>query len=146
MGFGVNPPPSPPSGVTSTIAGLLNLTGNLSGNDQLNIEDAADSLPRVATMSASSLTGVSPAAIGYSGFASLELDMGTANSSLTISDTIAGHTEIMAGTGSNTITLLHDSGSTDIRATNSTIAIQTTGAAAGHDLRLFVRTGSDHGG
>lgn len=126
--------------VLGGITGALTVTGG--GSDALTLDDGGDSLPRVGTLTATSLTGVGPTPIGFSGLASLVLNLGVSNDNLTVNDTIAGTTTVNAGSGNDTLTVLHDSGPTtlnggpgadtfNLRATGAVTTIDTgsTGGA-----------------
>ncbi len=127
-------------GALGGITGALTVTGG--GSDALTLDDGGDSLPRVGTLTATSLTGVGPTPIGFSGLASLVLNLGVSNDNLTVNDTIAGTTTVNAGSGNDTLTVLHDSGPTtlnggpgadtfNLRATGAVTTIDTgsTGGA-----------------
>jgi hypothetical protein len=115
-------------GVTTNLAGALNVTGNTSGVDSLVIEDGNDALPRLATLTPTTITGISPAMISYVGFNNLTLYLGTANNQLTVSNTMTGSTGIITGNGDNSIILQHDSGRVQIEAANSSIAVENIAA------------------
>jgi hypothetical protein len=115
--------------VTTNIAGAINLTANAAASDTLNLQDASDALPRVATLTSTTMTGISPAPIGYAGFSALNVFLGSANSSLTISNTMSGSTLVDTGLGDDSVTLQHDSGATTLRGSNSSYLIQNAAAA-----------------
>ncbi len=111
----------------STIAGPLSITGG--GSDDLTLDDSADTRATTSTLIATTLTGLSPAAINFLNVGTVTLNLGTAANTLTVPNTIAGDTTINSGTLTNTINLQADSGSTTINAaTNDTVNIQSTSA------------------
>jgi Ca2+-binding RTX toxin-like protein len=86
------------------IAATLDARGG-TGNDSLLADDTGDLTTDVGALTASMLTGLSPAAIGYTGFESLTLLLGGAADQLTVTGTHAGSTTIQAGDGDDMLAI-----------------------------------------
>lgn len=74
-------------GTLQSILGAISFTG--SGFDSLTLDDSGDTTGRTVTLSATSETGASPAAINYGPLASLNLSLGSGDDTLNILSTIA---------------------------------------------------------
>jgi hypothetical protein len=100
-------------GLLAGITGAVTVRG--SGSDTLKLDDTADTAPVAGTVSATTIAGIAPAAIAYSGLAALNISLGDAGNTLSISYTAAGTaTVINSGSGADQI---------NIRGTNSPTTI-----------------------
>jgi acrosin len=112
-------------GTLTNIAGPVSVS-NTSGSTQLIVDDSGDSTGRTATITNSSLTGLSPAAISYSspglfgpGVNSLEVDGGSGGNTFNILSTAAGTpVSIFSGTGNDAVNVQATSGSVAIDGEN----------------------------
>ncbi|HWE04741.1 MAG TPA: hypothetical protein VG326_20205 [Tepidisphaeraceae bacterium] len=100
------------NGVLTNINGTLVITG--SGADTLTLDDGADAVGQTGSLSATSLVGIAPANISYTGIAKLALNLGAGNDNLTIFSTIAGTTTVNTGAGNDTVNLQATTGPTTI--------------------------------
>jgi len=99
----------------SLLAGLVTVTGN--GGDILNVNDTAATAGKTGQLSASSITGFGSAGINYGGIATLNLNLGAYNDTLTISSTKATTTtNVNTGAGNDTVNVLATSGPTNINS------------------------------
>lgn len=114
---------------TSNVAGTLTLSGN--GSTVVIIDDSATSAMKTAALTASNLTGLSPAGIAYSGLSSLAIKLGTGGGVFTISNTNAATpTTLTGGSGNETIVVNDTASNTTINpgAGTNTIAVRATHA------------------
>jgi acrosin len=118
------------AGIVSGIGSPLNIIGT-GAADILNVNDSADTSATTAgDLTATQITGVSPAPITYAGVGALTISLGTAGNTFTITNTNAATTTILnSGTGVDTVTLVTDSGPTTIntQAGGDTVYVQATG-------------------
>jgi hypothetical protein len=128
------------TGVLADVAGPLSITGG--GTDALTLDDAADALPRTATLTATKLAGVAPADVAFAGVAALTLNLGTANDALTVAGTIAGTTTVNAGPGSDAVHLHAVAGPTAVNAGtgDDTVNLRAASAAATIDTGTGTNT------
>jgi acrosin len=113
------------------LLGTLSLTG--SSADDLLVDDTGSATPKTASMNATTITGLSPAAISYAGFATLTVGLGTAGDDFSILNTNATTgTTVHGGAGDDTLRIINDSGVTSLTTGGGSdiIAVQATGAAA----------------
>jgi hypothetical protein len=81
---------------------------NAGGSTAVTVDDSADMTARTATLTASALTGLAPAAIGYGpGVSSLTVNGGSGGNSFAVQGTAAlsGGTTLNAGAGGDTISV-----------------------------------------
>jgi hypothetical protein len=71
--------------VTDHIAGPLTVAGH--GSDALELADAGNAAAKAVTLTATSVTGLAPAAIGYAGLARLDVALGSAADTVTVANT-----------------------------------------------------------
>ena len=91
-------------GTLSAITGVVTVTGN--GFDQLNVDDSGDPLARAGVLNAATVTGLSPAAVNYTGVQNLTLSLGSGSNTLSVASTGAGtSTTISAGPGIDAISV-----------------------------------------
>lgn len=115
---------------TSNLAGTVNVVGNTS--TLLTIDDSSTATVKTATLSATQLTGLSPAALSYSGIQTLTVKLGSAADDLTISNTaVATTTLVNGGTGADTFTLTDNTGPLTVNTGTgaNTVSILATHAA-----------------
>ncbi|MDB5289466.1 MAG: hypothetical protein JWL69_707, partial [Phycisphaerales bacterium] len=121
------------------ILGALSITGG--GADTLNVDDAASATAKIGQLTATAITGLGTAGIGYSGFVAVNIHLGNGGNVFTVVNTIPGSTAITSGAGADTITVQSDSGPTSVNtgggndavnilATSAPITINTGGAGA----------------
>ena len=119
-------------GSLAGINGALTLAGG--GTNIINLDDSTAS-SQTGTLSATTLTGFSPATITYggdSGLVTLNLTLGSSGNTLTIANTAAAATtNVNTGAGSDTVTLQSTGGVTNLNTQggNDTITVQATAAA-----------------
>jgi hypothetical protein len=127
INIGSNAPAS--GGVLANINGIINVTGGSGGATSVNIDDTGRTTPSTGTISSSSTTGFSPAAINYSNLAGLTVSLGSGGNNVTVSSTPAP-TTVNSGSGADTITLVSTANATTInsQAGNDNIYIRSTSA------------------
>jgi acrosin len=91
------------AGNVQGIFGAVTIT-NAAGSTALTVNDSADGTARTANLGAGVLTGLAPAAIGYSNLSALTVDGGTGGNSFTVSGTPAA-TTLNTGTGNDSVTV-----------------------------------------
>lgn len=119
------------SGSTAGINGPLNIIGSAAA-DILNVDDSADATASNGTLNATTISGVSPQPITYSGLASLVISLGVGGNTFAINTTASGTaTTLNSGTGNDTVTLVTDASLTTIntQAGSDVVYVQATGAA-----------------
>ena len=85
------------------------------GTDTLTIDDSADTLPDIDTISSTSVTGASPQPINYSNISTLTVLLGSGANNTTIASTASSTTtDLFGGAGNDTVTIQGDSGPTNI--------------------------------
>jgi len=125
--------------VLAAIAGALNFTGD--GSDILNVDDVGNTAGNTGQLTSTSITGLSPGAIGYGGVAKLTVNLGSGADTLTVLSTDHATTNINSGAGNDAITVQSDSGPTNINtgpgndvvnvlATSAATSINTGGSGA----------------
>jgi hypothetical protein len=122
-------------GNAGSLAGIASpVTITSTGNDTLNVNDAADTTARTAaTVSSNSITGLGAAAIGYSGISHLNLSLGNTNDTLNITSTAFGtQTAVNTGTVGSAVNVLATTGPLSIQSGGTdTVNIGSNGASAG---------------
>jgi hypothetical protein len=102
-----------PGGVVDNVRGELTLTG--SGNDALTVDDTGSNQPKTAALTPAALTGLSPAAVSYTGMRTLAVNLGSGGVALDVADTHAGTaTTLRGGAGADTLTIQAASSPTTI--------------------------------
>ncbi|MBC1253909.1 hypothetical protein GNE54_00490, partial [Trichormus variabilis V5] len=124
-------------GTVNNITGALTITGG-EGNDQLTIDDSGDTAASTGTLTATTITGLSPSSITYGTVETLNVNLGSGANNFTVQGTTAV-TTIIGGSGDDII---------DASASSQAITIfgnagndRITGGA-GND-RLDTGTGQD---
>ena len=105
----------------------------------LSVDDSADAVARMATITAAAITGLAPAAINYveNDLSSLTVKGGTGGNTFTVMDTPNGAalptTTLDSGTGADTVNVLATSGALDIEGQNGadTVNIGNAGNVQG---------------
>ncbi len=119
-----------------TLAGInaaLTLAGG--GSDTINLDDSAANTTQSGTLSATTLTGFSPAAINFgsdTGLAALDLSLGNSGNHLLITGTPStAATNINTGAGNDAVTIQNAGGPTNLNTDdgNDTINVQATSGA-----------------
>ena len=118
-----------PGGNVAGILGALVITGN--GHDLLNIDNSSSPVPNAATLTSTTLTGLTPAALTWSGIGFFTLSLGTQNNLLTVTSTIAGPTTLNGGPNLDTINLNNENGPVTVNtgSGNDVVNIPLTNAA-----------------
>jgi hypothetical protein len=126
--------------VGDPVAGLQNVGGTVSlladngSRPALVVDDSADTVGQTATLTATALTGLGPAAINYAGLRSLTLQGGSGGNSFTVAGTSANsNTSLHTGTGNDSVTVQNV-------AAQSTLTVDT------QDGSDFVAVGSSSAG
>jgi hypothetical protein len=89
------------AGTVQNVQGPLSLN-NTGGTISVRLDDSNDPTGRIATVTAGSISGLSPGAISVNSLSSLRIDEGTGSNTLTIAGTPAGvPVQLNTGTGSN---------------------------------------------
>jgi hypothetical protein len=86
----------------NAISGPLDITAG--GTDTLNLDDTASTAPKTGTISASAVTGFSPAVITYAGLTALNVFLGSGGNHIAVTGTATGATtNLHDGAGANTV-------------------------------------------
>ena len=135
----------------NAIAGALNIYGGAEA-DTLNVDDSGDTLADTATLTATTLDGLSPGLISYYGLETLNIMLGSAGDNFTIASTHGGVTNLWANGGSDTVNAQTVAGVTTIYggADNDTInagsAAPVTVNGIGAGLNVYgIRVFAGHG-
>lgn len=115
--------PSTP-GVMSNINGPLTLLGN--SNDTLSLDDSASSTGKTISVTATRVTGLSPAPVNFDNLAQLSILLGSGADAVTVSDTTAASTSINTGAGNDAVT---------IDATTNALSV-STGAGSANTVNI----------
>ena len=117
-------------GTAGGIASQLILNGG-PGNDVLNIDDSGDTVATDVQLTSTALAGLG-SIIQYSGFATVNVSFGSAVSNLVIASTDSGATNVFAGSGPATETILSTGGQLTLATGdgNDTVNVQAIGAPA----------------
>lgn len=134
-------------GATNAIAGALHVVGG--GLDVMNIDDGGSSAAKTVTMTSTSVTGLSPAAIGFVGLASLAVKLGSGGNTVTIASTAVGTaTSVTTGAGVNTINVRSTDSATTLNLgpAGNTVNVGSLAPAANSTLDLINGAITIHGG
>ena len=104
--------------IADGVTGTVNVTGT--GSDTLTIDDSGNTNAKMVNITNAAVTGVSPAAINYTGLSSLTVLLGSGHDNATI-----------ASTNASTTTLLNTGGGNDSVRINSTSGPTTVNTGTG---------------
>jgi streptogramin lyase len=104
-------------GAAGSVQGIQGALSVASGGATMVVDDSADPTPRTFTLSPTTITGLSPAAITYSGVANLTVDGGYGGNLIGVTNTAAGTTTTLnSGNGVDTVY---------VRATTGPLTVNT---------------------
>jgi hypothetical protein len=102
-------------GLLAGITGPVTVQG--SGSDTLYLDDTANTAPVTGMVSATTIAGLVPGGVAYSGLAHLSVNLGNAGNTLAISNTAAGTaTVVNTGNGTDQINVRGTSSPTTVNA------------------------------
>jgi hypothetical protein len=94
------------AGSGQSLLGTINVSTISSGSTELQVYDYADTTARTVNLSATQLTGLTPATIDYSNLSTLAIEGGSGGNTFNVTGTPANaETDIYSGTGANTTTV-----------------------------------------
>jgi hypothetical protein len=111
------------SGTLANIAGPVNVATSKgdTGTTTLNVDDSGDSSPQTATITSSSITGLAPAAINYSGVSTLTIGGGSGGNTFNVQSTASGTTtNLDSGTGKDAVNVQETFGPLNVNGENGT--------------------------
>ena len=88
--------------ITANLAGPVTIDGG--GSDLLSLDDTGDTARVAGTIAPATLTGFTPAPVGYRGVATLAMSLGSGGNAVTVAGTSAA-TTVSTGTGANAVTV-----------------------------------------
>jgi hypothetical protein len=118
-------------GVLNDIQGVLSVIGN--GFDTMNADATGNYLPKIGTLTATTLTGLSMGASGiaYSGLSALNISLGSGGNTFTVASTAVGTTTTLnSGTGDDTVNVTTTSSPLTVNTQTGTDTVNVKGIGA----------------